>query len=109
MNSETLLFLTKLIIEDDEDDDIVQFAFPNQKSKIRCSISMLSQFSPVFEAMFSERWNEDKTIASPASQKYVIQLNDEFATFKLLTQILASTFTLTNTKSQMWRKKFKHC
>lgn len=100
MDSKTVEFLSRIMLEDDED-DVVFFAFPNQKKKIKCSISMLAEFSPVFEAMFSTRWirentdgvgdNQPEMIAT--AQNKTIQLSDDvnfdqYSTFKLLLQIL---------------------
>lgn len=96
MDSKTAEFLTKLMLEDDED-DVVFFAFPNEKRKIKCSISMLTEISPVFEAMFSTRWHQEKSIDNQQldsiSQDKTIQLDDgvtfnQYLTFKLLMQIL---------------------
>ncbi len=103
MDTKTAEFLSNLMLDDDEE-DIVRFAFPNQKRKIKCFIPMLKEISPVFEAMFSARWRQENVaddINQPdqsegidtASQVKIIQLNDDvkfdqFAAFKLLMQIL---------------------
>lgn len=88
------------MLEDDED-DIVFFAFPNQKKKIKCSISMLTEISIVFDAMFKNRWIKEETKDVDAvqpqpiqpQQDKIIQLEDDvhfnqYSTFKLLMQIL---------------------
>ncbi|XP_037046525.1 uncharacterized protein LOC119081596 [Bradysia coprophila] len=101
MNSKTAEFLSKLMLEDDGD-DVVFFAFPNQKKKIRCSVSMLTEISPVFGAMLSTWWSQENPLHVDDTQPHsfvthsqdkTIQLSDDvnfdqYSTFKLLIQIL---------------------
>ncbi|KAG4073516.1 hypothetical protein HA402_000740 [Bradysia odoriphaga] len=101
MDSKTAEFLSKLMLEEDGD-DVVFFAFPKQKKKIRCSVSMLTEMSPVFGAMFSTRWSQEKALEVdhtqldsfvPHPQDKTVQLSDDvnfdqYLTFKLLMQIL---------------------
>lgn len=79
MDLKTAEYLTKLMLEDDEDDG-VSFAFPNEKRKIKCSISMLCEISPVFEAMFSARWSQEKSgdnqLDSVLQQDETVKLDD---------------------------------
>lgn len=94
MDSKTSEFLTKLVLEDNED-DIVRFAFSNEKRKIKCSISMLSEVSPVFETMFSSLWRNEKAaeVELDFHQEKTITLDDnvnfdQYVAFKLFMQIL---------------------
>lgn len=98
MDSKTAEYLSKLMLENDED-DIVSFCFPNQKRKIKCSISMLTEISPVFEAMFSTRWcheeevDDNQLTVDAVSKDKTIELSDDvtfdqYLTFKLLMQIM---------------------
>lgn len=75
-------YFTKLLIEDD-DTDLVRFTFPNDTRKIKCSKSMLSEISPVFEKMFSETWFNESTIKLEDTVNF-----DQYSTFKLFLEII---------------------
>ncbi len=75
-------FLSKLLIENDGD-DFVRFSFPNETRQIKCSISLLSEVSPVFKTMFSEKWCSQKIIKMDDHVQF-----DQFLTFKLFIDII---------------------
>lgn len=47
--------MSKLLLDENED-DVIKIQFPNEEKRIKCSISILSEVSPIFKAMFSGRW-----------------------------------------------------
>lgn len=61
MKTQAITELLKLSIEDNES-DIIRFAFASNHKKLRASKSFLSKISPVFEKMFSDTWNKESTI-----------------------------------------------
>lgn len=87
------------MLEDDCEDDLIRFTFPYEKRKIKCSISMVSAASNVFKAMFSERWNQEKSVddAQMVDQRNCYEKSiklddpvhfDEYLMFKLFVEIL---------------------
>lgn len=83
VTSEIAKLLSNLLVEDDDDEDIVRFSFPNQNRQIKCSICLLSKVSPVFEAMFTENWHTKKTV----KMDDFVQFN-QFLTFRLFVNML---------------------
>lgn len=84
---------------------MVFFAFPKETRKIRCSISMLTEISPVFATMLSDRWNQEKTDnvddnkpdsqpdSNRTSRDRIVRLDDyvsfdQYSTFLLLMEVL---------------------
>lgn len=75
-------FLSKLLLEDDES-DIIRFAFANDTRKIRCSKSFLSKISPVFQKMLSKTWLKESTI----KLNDLAVAFDQYSTFKMFLEI----------------------
>lgn len=77
-------YLLKLLIESEDEGDFVRFTFPNEERKIKCSINMLSEVSPVFKTMFSETWCPQ---TSSVKMGDLVQF-DQYLTFKLFVGIV---------------------
>lgn len=75
-------YFTKLLIEDD-DTDVIRFTFADDKRKIKCSKSMLSEISPVFAKMFSETWLNESIIKLEDNVTF-----DQYSTFKLFLELI---------------------
>lgn len=100
MDAPSAELISKLTL-DEEKDDVVYFAFPNQTKKVKCSISVLTEWSSVFGTMFSDRWNKVKTenvnaiqtdASGPAPKDNTIPLQDavnfdQYSIFRLLMQV----------------------
>lgn len=83
MNSSKIaLYLSKLLIDDDET-DLIRFTFPDDNRKIKCSKSMLSEISPVFQKMFSETWLKETTIKLEDDVTFI-----QYSAFKLFLEII---------------------
>lgn len=95
---------------DEDESDVIKFAFPNEERKVKCFISILSEASPVFQTMFYTRWNQAKSVDKQPGNQYelnqcqrscyqveTIRLDDavnfdQYNTFKSFMEILYGLF-----------------
>lgn len=93
MDPKTIALFSKLMLQDDEG-DLIRFSFPNEERKLKCSISLLSDASPIFKVMFSNRWEQVKpTDNGDIRDRKTIELKDnvnfdQYQIFKLFLEIL---------------------
>lgn len=79
-------YLAELLINDDANEDLVEFTFPNETRKIKCSRSMLSNISEVFKTMLNEKWCTD--IKRPSIELNDVVGFDQYVIFKMFVEII---------------------
>lgn len=87
ISSEITKLISKILIESDKDEENVIFTFPDEK-KLKCSMSLLSEVSPVFKIMFGEVWFQGKKTVEMNDSVDGFDNFDQYTVFKLFLNIL---------------------